>query len=515
MRLVPREKIKSVLNMENQQDLVDTRRKKWLWLIVGLMMIIIWQSIFLVQRSHLKKEKIYRQNASTGISKEAQFIYFYHYLGLYPLASTHSWNELAFSRVGAEKALQDPSTLRTEIRNTTRYGDHGKVWLFFPHVWLFGFDPPPNVLAANSAAFILGLILVYAAACHIRRPILGLALVAFIGSNPFQLYETYFRQDVFCWPFIVLLLIIATHLPLAAGPNVSKWRRWATPIAAGVLLATIRQVRTEPITILAGVGLSYLVLNPMKLRQRFLMLMVLVVVFFAGSQLWRSYFSHKIETTETMLREIGGTPYNGPRDAYHLVWHPIWCGLGDFDKKYGYAWDDRVAASLVEKIKQDPGLKLSGKSYVYDTYWDDKKYYFKTPYELPGYTEIIKAEILQDIVHDPLWYGGILLKRLLRLATETSPLRLAMGQYKIQFNFPMFLLSVPVCILAILSPGRMALMLIIISLSTSITAFVIFSGKNMTMYSSYHLISASLALNWVVEYLWTQRKESTQKRIKA
>ena len=30
--------------------------------------------------------------------------------------------------------------------------------------------------------------------------------------------------------------------------------------------------------------------------------------------------------------------------AGHAFWYPVFCGLGDFDTKYGYEWNDRVGA---------------------------------------------------------------------------------------------------------------------------------------------------------------------------
>jgi len=491
--------IRSALNLENQRFLADTRRKKWLWIIIGGLLITAWQGVFLAQSDFLASDSQYRQNASSGLHAEGRFVYFYYYLGWYPLATTTDPEDLTYSRDGAKKALRHPSTLRTEMGHTTRYGDLGKVWLYFPHVWIFGFNPEPNLLTANTAGFIFALITIFSAAVYIERPVLGLVLVVLAGSNPFQLYETYVRHNVFGWPIIVLLLIIGIQLPLITSYQITRKQRLLYPVITGGLLSTVCQIRSEPATIIAGVGVSYLILNLLKLRSRVLMIITLILAFTLGSIAWSSYFSHKIKQTEAMLKKIGGTPYNGPRDTRHLIWHPIWCGLGDFDQKYGYKWDDRVPAKLFETFNQDKKLKRSTGAYVYENYWDEKQYYYKTPYEIPGYTQFIKKMILHDITHDPLWYGQILLRRLKRIATKTSPLRIAMGRHYIQVNFPMYLILLPVFFLAVLSKNRLAVVLLILSLCTSITSFLIFSGKNMTMYSSYHLISASLAVTWIFE----------------
>ena len=59
--------------------------------------------------------------------------------------------------------------------------------------------------------------------------------------------------------------------------------------------------------------------------------------------------------------------------------------------------------------------------------WDAAGKYYRTPYELPHYEEVIRDKVLGDIRRDPVWYLGILWKRAGRILTETSPVRLAAG----------------------------------------------------------------------------------------
>ena len=70
-----------------------------------------------------------------------------------------------------------------------------------------------------------------------------------------------------------------------------------------------------------------------------------------------------------------------PQD--HDVWISVWEGLGDFDRKHGYVWDDTDAQVAVGDWRLG-SLRSSA---------------------------ILRDQVLRGIRADPLWYAGILLKR--------------------------------------------------------------------------------------------------------
>ena len=70
-----------------------------------------------------------------------------------------------------------------------------------------------------------------------------------------------------------------------------------------------------------------------------------------------------------------------PQD--HDIWISIWEGLGDFDRTHGHVWDDEVAQGLTGDWRL--GSLRSA--------------------------EILRGHVVAHVGSDPLWYAGILAKR--------------------------------------------------------------------------------------------------------
>ena len=150
------------------------------------------------------------------------------------------------------------------------------------------------------------------------------------------------------------------------------------------------------------------------------------------TQGWGMWFDAKFDQAWKVAAAAGGHPYNGPRDHAHAFWHPIWCGLGDFDTTHRYAWADDGAARYAHPILRDiygvPVPEWDGGDWAYyGTFWDAGRRYYKMPYEMPHYAEVLRDKVLGDIAEDPGWYAGILGRRAWRLLTETAPVRVAAG----------------------------------------------------------------------------------------
>ena len=503
-----RTKICGVLNMERQGRLVQSRRGFFVWLFGGLLLIGCSQGAIYKSSYGVQRDAPYQITASSGLQDESRFVYFYHFLGYYPVATMRADALLEPTRAGAQRELaQHGASLRTEIGHTTRYGDLGKVWLYFPDLMLRGYRGDLSARPASVIAFVLALMLVYTSACLARLPIFGLALVLAVGSNPFQISEVYMRDNVFGWPIIALLLVLAVNLPLIAGNSRTGWR-WAAPLLTALLMATVRQLRSEPALILGAVGVVYLFLPGLRWRTRVGLTILLLAGFIGVSAAWTAYFLHKIRQADEVTARHGSRPYPGPRDLHHMVWHPIWCGLGDFGDAKGYVWDDRAAARFALPILRSrgaiDGLELKGKNYNFNAYWDQERHYYRTPYEVPGYNDVIREKVIGDITSHPIWYAGILAKRSLRVLTDTSPVRLTLGSYWIPLPIYGWMLLPAVGIL-IWARSFKPLLLIAVAASTSLTALIVYSGGNITMYSSYHLVLAALLIAWGGE-VWLGRR---------
>jgi hypothetical protein len=79
----------------------------------------------------------------------------------------------------------------------------------------------------------------------------------------------------------------------------------------------------------------------------------------------------------------------------HEFWHPIWCGLGEFENPYGFAWKDTSALNYALHV--DP--KLPEKSLI-------------------EYEAILKKRVITVIQHDPLWLFSVIFKRLYSIASK-------------------------------------------------------------------------------------------------
>jgi len=75
----------------------------------------------------------------------------------------------------------------------------------------------------------------------------------------------------------------------------------------------------------------------------------------------------------------------------HPFWHGVWIGLGDFDRTKGYIWDDQAAFKAIVEAGGAPSTT---------TYYD------------PDNEAIARTLIVNDVLSDPAWFAGILLRRL-------------------------------------------------------------------------------------------------------
>ena len=467
-------------------------------LVLGCLLIPAWQGLLAYLGCH---NYVYRIRAATGVHEEARFVYFYHYLGLFPVASDRE--DLEYSRAGAERAFAEHGDgLVTELGYTVREGDLGKLFLYLPDVWLKGAPRDPDMRVANGAAFILALVALFAAFWWIRQPVLGLLVVGVLGSNPFQLAEVYTANNVFGWPITAAIAMLALHLPLLGRRRPPRWLLWAAPVASGLALATIRQIRSEPVAIILSVALAYLAVAGVRWRVRLALVALLAVSFGAGLAGWSGWFDHKIAEAGRRVAAAGGHVYRGPRVQHHVFWHAVWCGLGDFGGKHGYVWGDWVAAQYAhETVAARYGLDVPRcvVGELYDGgHWDAAGKFRKTHAEIPHYGEVLRDKVLHDVTHDPLWYLGVLARRAWRLLTETTPARLSIGWAALPIPTHGLLL-LPVLGLLVWSRAWLLLKLVAFSLSLGATAFLIYSGRGTCYYSCTHLFVTAVLCAWLAE----------------
>jgi hypothetical protein len=82
---------------------------------------------------------------------------------------------------------------------------------------------------------------------------------------------------------------------------------------------------------------------------------------------------------------------------HHPVWFNLWIGLGDFDRTKGYVWEDGVASAVLVRHGGSP----IGRSLLD-----------------PANEVILRDLMLADVRADPLWYAGILARRVAATVTQ-------------------------------------------------------------------------------------------------
>jgi hypothetical protein len=466
-------------------------------LFVALLVIPTWQ------RRLLSPESVHTDAfatfASTGVHSEPKFFFFLRHLGLYPLMTGAPIREDT-TEEARRQLRENGDALRVDEGVTFRSGDRGRVYLYWVDQLVHDDALTPSLAWPNALGFWVALCALFTGFWWIRRPALGAMAVLFLGSDPFQLYSSYRQENVFGWSITVALVLMAAHLPLMTSrPTRSRWL-YALPVLAGLLLASARTVRSEGTLIAASALFVYLTLARASWKRRLALAATLVGSMSLGTLGYARFFQHKFDESHAAMVAAGGTPYTGPLPIYHEVWHAVFCGLGDYDRKYGYVWDDRVAYAYAYPI-------LTGTYHLELPPWKPDWYTFDATYDGTGkypiffsetahYHDIIRDKVVGDITRDPLWYADILAKRTMRILAQTPPIALNAGG-----GAPLFsttsaigLVCVPLVALLALMRRWTLLKILLFTAPLSAPALIIYSARGMTNYSTFHYFGAAILL---------------------
>jgi hypothetical protein len=494
-------------------------------LVAGILSITVWQEGFGSGGGTL--DPSFKITAASGVHYDRYFTYFLYYLNLFPVVSTANtscandtqagcWDSAGtpadYSYEAAKNVLmRNGKTLQQDLGWTWYAGDRGKIYLYLFDAWLKGAPWNPSPRPASRLGFMFALWALFASMWWVRRPVLGGLLVVFLGSNPFQLFEVHGRDNVFGWNITTAILLLAIHVPL-----LQKWYRpdkrlvFLWPIGVGLLMATLRTVRSEPMPMLLGAVATYALLGGFTIKRRAAMIAVLAGTFWLTGTAWNAHFLHKQNQAAKIIAQHGGHPYPSDIRLYHHVWHPIWCGLGDFGQKYGYEWNDHAAAAWAKPYLEARGV------YVPSGFFEgtdprefldpDTKIYKKLPYDIPYYNDLIRDKILTDIKKDPVWYLGVLAKRIHRIFTMTTPVRISW--WTSWWNMPWHaVLAVPLVLLLAAFRSRFLLGITLFTLPSLTTALVVYSDRGITYYGLFHIVAfatlASIAVSHA--YYWGAR----------
>jgi len=475
------------------------RLPRWLLPAVATAAIVAWQLGFNSAAPAPRPGIVMR--ASMGTCQDAgYFFYFWWHYGLFPVGA------LDVPHLGATRAEADAFVARHGDRlrmdfglptNTPRFGDYGKLLTFVPDVWLRHRPQDASAIPFDELLFIAALVATWWAFRREGRTRLGTLVVLLVGSDPFQVLETYGRGNVFSLPISVALLALAAHLRFLTGRRGIDRTAWAIAIAGGAALACIREVRAEAAFIGIAVAATYLLIRRASPSRRVLLLLAFVLAWGATAQAWSRYWAHEWNASARFVAHAGGRVYPGPRGTHHALWHAMFCGLGDYGGDRGFEWDDRAAFRWA--VTRDPATNphplpyhVTGDDYYFTETYDGVHHI--APTDVPAYNQLVRARVLDVIRRLPLWYAGILGQRLLAVLRDASPASVTAGAWTLGVPGCGWLL-VPVLLGVLWRRRRFELLLLLFTLPLSALAVLVYSGRGMTLYGIAHLLALAVVLD--------------------
>lgn len=483
------------------------RVPRWLWPVAVSALIVGWQAAFIADVPAPREGDA--NTASVGLLPDLRdFFYFYYHLGLFPVGARE------VPRLGPSKqdaldfVARHGDRLRMdfgEALNTPRYGDFGKLFMPWPDAFLRGDPAHASVRPFNEILFVGALLAVWWAFWRERRPLLGGLVVLLAGSNPFQLFETYVRANVFSVPMSVALLALAVHLPYLSGRKGPERGAWAIAVASGVVLATVREIRTEAAVIALAAAATYASMRGPWAR-RIGLVVAFVAAFGLTGQAWSGYWSRGFERAARFVERAGGRVFSGRHSLNHALWHAVYCGLGDYGGDKGFVWEDRLAFRWA--TTRDPVTNPRPIPYHYrEGYYFEETYEDGThiaPTDLPEYNRLVRDRVLGVIRGDPLWYGRILLQRAGAVLGRATPATLSAGVAQVRLPGVGWLL-VPILLLALFLRRGFEVKLILFTLPLSAVAMLVYSGRGVTNYGIAHLVALAVALD-MLGRAWRDRR---------
>ena len=474
--------------------------RRWLLPVVLSALIVAWQLGF--NSASPEPRRPWAMTASMGLCQDARyFFYFFHHFGVFPVGALEVPRLGPSKQAAADFVARHGDRLRMDFdgpTNTPRFGDYAKLFLFYPDLWLRGDPGHPSALPFNELLFIVALLSVSWAFWLEGHGLLGTLIVVLVGSDPFQLVETYGRGNIFSIPISVALLALATHLRFLTGRKGVDALAWVIALASGAALATFREVRAEAGLMAASVLATYLLARA-PLARRLLLAAAFVLAFALTGQAWTRLWTDRFARAERFVARAGGQVFRAPHGTHHVFWHAVYCGLGDYGADRGYTWDDRDAFRWA--TTRDPATNPDPLPYHYvDGYYFEETYdgvHHVAPTDLPAYNRLVRGRVLSEIRRHPLWYARILCQRAVAILRDATPAALSLGSSTVGVPGAGWL-PLPVLALALWRRRFFHAALILFVLPLSAVAMIVYSAKGTTFYGISHLVALAVAIDLLV-----------------
>lgn len=484
-------------NINNLKQLLCSKKG-----LLGVIASIALFNIFVFSLSNYKSIPSFQSRGHTSgfsYSKAKHFAYFHYYTGDFPLATLNK--NLEYTKEAAQKEInENGESLIMEYQHWSRLGEHARIWAFLPNAIVKGSPENPSIKLFNSIFFTFSLIILYFGFWRLKMVLYGISLIVLISLTPFFLFETYSNQNIFGLLGATFFIVLG----LNAYALFKKEKLLISLILvtiSGAVIGFSSEFRNEISVVLLSLVFIILLMKQKHLITKLLVISLGLVSFFTTKNIIRNHFDKKFQNTIELVENSGGYPYKWATTSGHRTWHPIYCGLGDFDNKYDFVWDDRVpyhyaVPILIEKYGLD--IEYSGK-YYFDNYYDEKELYYVKIEDLDEYEQIVKEKVLYHIKNDPIWYLTIIVKRILQTLSVTIPIPyIGWWVFFVAYYF-------------IKNKLWPYLSLVIVGLPLSATSIIVYSGDNSTYNSIFvYFVIVSLIM---IYYKSIQTTNSKSKQI--
>jgi hypothetical protein len=458
----------------------------------------------------------YRRSDILGAKKYIGFNYFYYHFNYFPVTSEiHTDYYLLKSDIPnpTKSELEDiieneGSTLATERLYDIRYGDWGRMFLYFFNSKLMGSTENVTYNPINKILFWIALISLFSSFAAINRLALGTILTVLLGSSPTLLSYVFQLSNIHCLQIILAILLLAINVPLMLNARLSSRYRlyyYVAPLISGVLVALMATIRMEFVVIAVSVVLVYLFACGLSSLKKITLCLILIVSTVGLKTAITNHLDHKYEEASRIVEEAGGVVFDRKViQGGHPLWHAVFCGLGDFGKDKGYEWKDRFAYSyafpeLEKTYKQKYGIDLDyrGSRMLGNTYDETGRFPMKME-DFPEYMDILTRKMKKDFSEDPIWVLSIYARRTWVALVNLSPVHLSIGKVSIYFPYLANVLGVlllPAAFFLYRRRDYFELKLLLFTLPLATTTILLMSGENNSYASVFHLILLAMLIS--------------------
>lgn len=457
-----------------------------------VLLVIGWQATFYYYQKQIPVP--FPITTVVGIQQRdyLHFAFFYHHFGVFPVAAPgktpygNKADAIRFVQHNGSSLLTDTTS------GGGRFGNYGKIFMFYPELWLKKTPTAASTRAFAGIFFTLSLCVFLLAAMRAGHALFGILAVLLLGSHPLQLAQVYGVSRNLSLSISCAVLLLGLCYRWLKGAAQPAREDWLIVVIAGIVCGFCRQVRTESSVMILSVAAIVFLQTAWPIKRRLALLAALAAVFLGFQNRMDHYFERKFAEANQFVAAHGGVPFPGPRVRQHILWHPLFVGLGDFDDKYGIEWSDFYNFKYAMPIFEAAGLNYtwSGYTYYLDQAYDEKKRYPIFFEDLPLFNQLCKERFLNQVKADPRWYASILGKRAWRILSDSADISLAVGKWRLGWHLSAFAVLLLAGLL-LWFRQFFVLRMVLFTAPLSILPLVIYSGGGLAGVSVFGVLLVS------------------------